>query len=826
MTTSETRCTSIEQRCRSGWILRLTIASAVVLLWQAASIQAATTVTKIAAGPEHSLFIKSDGSLWAMGENDSGQLGDGSCNDTNRPTQIVSGGVSSVTAGGLHTLFLKSDGSLWAMGNNYFGQLGIGITNSPIFVFAVPQKIVSGGVVAIAAGGNHSLFVKSDGSLWTMGWNLQGQLGDGTTNGSNVPKQVVSSGVVAVAAGGYHSLFLKSDGSLWAMGLNSSGQLGDGTTTNSQTPEQVVASGVVAVAVGECHSLFIKSDGSLWAMGDNRYGQLGDGTTDGALRPEQIVSGGVVAAATGVYDSLCLKSDGSVWAMGSSGFGQLANGASATNRPVQIFATGVKEIACGWFDSLFVKTDGSLWDVGVNFYGGLGDGFAGGCSHPEQVDPPTKPILASPVLADQSTQTTVKYIAAGNDSSFFVEADGSLWAMGANYDGELGDGTSASRFTPVQIVSGGVVAVATGGNPGGAAVPSSHSLFLKSDGSLWAMGLNSSGQLGDGTTTNSQTPEQVVVSGVVAVAAGEYHSLFIKSDGSLWGMGYNNAGQLGDGTTDGALRPEQIVSGGVVAIAAGALHSLFIKSDGSLWGMGYNNAGQLGDGTYRGQIRPERIVSNGVIAAAAGFGHSLFLKSDGSLWAVGDNRYGQLGDGTTNNNAFRPEEIVARGVVAIAAGALHSLFLKSDGSLWGMGYNNAGQLGDGTSGFGNSTNKPERIVPAGAIAAAAGCFHSLVLKSDGGLWGMGDNSQGELGNGSRSSPFPEKLAGGPWLHATCRLGGTYCLLSSTKLAQPLSQWARIWTNSVALRGSNNFSAPLSNEAGASAGPRFFILQSE
>lgn len=134
----------------------------------------------------------------------------------------------------------------------------------------------------------------------------------------------------------------------------------------------------------------------------------------------------------------------------------------------------------------------------------------------------------------------------------------------------------------------------------------SQSLFLKSDGSLWAMGNNSSGELGDGTTNNADLPELIVSNGVTAIAAGISHSLFLKRDGSLWSMGKNANGQLGDGTTNNSDRPELIISNGVMAIAAGAAHSLLIKTNGSLWAMGDNLTGELGDGTYLSTNRPSR----------------------------------------------------------------------------------------------------------------------------------------------------------------------------------------------------------------------------
>src|SRR6267378_4028442 len=165
----------------------------VLLLSQAVTAQAATTVTNIAAGFVHSLFIKSDGSLWAMGNDYYGELGDGGAfgTTTNRPEQIVASNVVTVAAGGLQSLFIKSGGSLWAMGNNINGQLGDGTSGG---FTNKPEQIVSSNVVAVASGAVHSLFLKSNGSLWAMGNNQGGQLGDGTTNNTSTPKEIVPSG--------------------------------------------------------------------------------------------------------------------------------------------------------------------------------------------------------------------------------------------------------------------------------------------------------------------------------------------------------------------------------------------------------------------------------------------------------------------------------------------------------------------------------------------------------------------------------------------------------------------------------------------------------
>jgi alpha-tubulin suppressor-like RCC1 family protein len=345
----------------------------------------AQAVTQVAAGGFHSLFIESDGSLWAMGRNNFGQLGDGSTNSgnyaTNLPERIVTGDVTAIAAGGDHSLFLKSDGSLWAMGNNSNGQLGDGTFNNT----NQPEQIMASNITAIAAGSFHSLFLKSDGSLWGMGYNYDGELGDGTNDtdgpyyGANRPQLIVATNVMAIAAGDNHSLFLKQDGSLWAMGQNLYGQLGDRMNNQTNLPERIIATNVMAIAAGYSFSLFLKNDGSLWAMGNNQYGELGDGTTDNGIyqtnQPEQIMASNVTAVVASRFYSLFRMSDGSLWAMGYNSTGQLGDGAyDNANRPQLIVSNNVTAIAGGWQHSLFLKSDGSLWAMGDNSYGQLGDG--------------------------------------------------------------------------------------------------------------------------------------------------------------------------------------------------------------------------------------------------------------------------------------------------------------------------------------------------------------------------------------------------------------------------------------------------------------------
>jgi alpha-tubulin suppressor-like RCC1 family protein len=207
-------------------------------------------------------------------------------------------------------------------------------------------------------------------------------------------------------------------------------------------------------------------------------------------------------------------------------------------------------------------------------------------------------------------------------------------------------------------------------------------------------------------------------------------------------------------------------------------------------------------------------------------------------WAF--NAFGQMGDGTFNEQTNTPEQIVSSNVIAIAAGDYHSFFIKSDGSLWCMGNNSQGQLGVGQENGG--TNFPEQIVSSGVVAVAGGSRHSLFLKSDGSLWAMGENLYGKLGDGfgedlvftpEQIFPSPQpmlntKISAGTNLQftATCQFGGPFCLLATTNLAQPISQWAPVLTNSVTDRGSNNFNATLFNALGSGPSRQFYMLQSQ
>ncbi|WP_233585470.1 Ig-like domain-containing protein [Corallococcus sp. CA054B] len=335
----------------------------------------------------------------------------------------------------------------------------------------------------------------------------------------------------------------------------------------------------------------------------------------------------------------------------------------------------------------------------------------------------------------------VARLVAGGIDSLAVKQDGTVWAWGHNVHGQLGDGTTTDRLTPVQVQ--GLTRVAA------IAASENHALTVKQDGTVWTWGYNGYGQLGDGTTTDRLTPVQVQgLTGIKALAGGYFHSLTLKQDGTVWAWGYNAYGQLGDGTTTQRLTPVHVPGlTGVAALAGSTYHSLAVKQDGTVWAWGYNGYGQLGDGTTTQRLTPVQVSGlTGVAAIAGGHLYSLALKQDGTVWAWGDNGNGQLGDGTSANHHTPTQVQGLMGVAAIAGGYSHSLALKQDGTVWAWGYNAYGQLGDGTT--------IQRLTPVqvpgltGVAAIAGGYFHSLALKQDGTVWAWGHNAYGQLGDGT------------------------------------------------------------------------------
>jgi alpha-tubulin suppressor-like RCC1 family protein len=354
----------------------------------------------------------------------------------------------------------------------------------------------------------------------------------------------------------------------WAWGFNGQGRLGDNSTTDRSSPVSVVGGFTdwIQVSAGNDHSLAVRANGTAWAWGINTNGRLGDNTIADRSSPVSVVGGFAdwIQVSAGREHNLGLRANGTAWAWGNNLNGQLGDNTSTTARssPVSVvggFSDWI-QVSAGGGHSLGVRANGAAWAWGFNGQGQLGDN--------------TTTSRSSPVSVVGGFTDWIQ-VSAGNAHSLGVRANGSAWAWGFNGQGQLGDNTITDRSSPVSVVGGFTdwIQVSAG---------FSHSLAVRANGTAWAWGLNSNGRLGDNSITSRLSPVSVVggFTDWIQVSAGRYQSLGVRANGTAWAWGANTNGQLGDNTIATRSSPVSVV--GVftdwIQVSAGNRHSLAIRS--------------------------------------------------------------------------------------------------------------------------------------------------------------------------------------------------------------------------------------------------------
>ena len=400
-----------------------------------------------------------------------------------------------------------------------------------------------------------------------------------------------------------------------------------------------------------------------------------------------------------------------------------------------------EKVAVGAYHSLAVNSDGEVFAWGYNNNGQVGDGTQTERSAPVAV-------TTSGVLAGQR----ITSVAAGFYHSVALSSTGEIYTWGRGFEGQLGDGTTTFRSVPVQLTRSEAIA---GVSFSAISAGYLNTFALSDDGRVFGWGTNSQGQLGDGTTTQRTTPVAVTTSGVldgvtiVAIAPGRLHSLALSSDGRVFSWGWNTSGQLGDGTTTQRTTPVAVTTSGVLAgvsisaIAAGENSSYALGSNGRVYSWGENACHELGDGTTTGRLEPVAVTTSGVLsgvsisAISAGFLGGFALDTEGRAYSWGSlfNSYGYLGDGGVADGTM-PVAVKTSGVLAgisISALALgpagrHQLAIGSDNKLYSWGFGASGQIGDG---FTMTRNEPVAVLEAALEAALTPTFATPTKTSDG-----------------------------------------------------------------------------------------------
>lgn len=413
--------------------------------------------------------------------------------------------------------------------------------------------------------------------------------------------------------------------------------------------------------------------------------------------------------------------------------------------------------------------------------------------------------LTAPSSAyDSVTAGQTRTMSGGAAESFIIDGSGTLWAWGDNMWGQLGDGTTQDRSLPVKVLEH-VRSVSAG---------ESHTYAVLEDNTLWAWGRNVSNAFPDNDELVSSPDPIKIMDDVASASTGVCTHLAVKTDGTLWTWGK----YTGSKTNKQISTPQKIMDN-VVSACTGFGHSLALQTDGSLWAWGQNNDGEIGDGSGRERLSPVKVMDN-VVSMSAGYGFSTAVKADGTLWTWGRNWQGELGDGTTwtwgpnwswessdpeehallqetlaawvekwgawaNRDHSIPVQVLDR-AVSVHASNNNTYALLNDGTLWAWGDNSSGDIGDGTT--------EDRLFPIPVLSqveqVSVGWDHVLARRTDGTLWTWGANVTGQLGNGEslfygnyvpRFSAFP--------IQVMENLGGRASLTPQAAGSSP-SQWAR------------------------------------
>ena len=708
------------------------------------TVSGITNAVDIATSGYASCAVLATGGVTCWGYGGHGELGNGTTNQTTVPVAIptLTGGVVNIDASQYHYCVTTASGGAKCWGHGPWGNLGDGSTaqrNAPVDVLGI-----SAGAVRIAASTHSSCAVTGTGGVMCWGYGANGQNGNGSTSQTYMAVPVTGiTDAVDIDGGHQHFCARLSSGAAKCWGWNGYGQLGTGNTSSAATPQSVtdLGSGVREISAGYYTSCAITAAGAVWCWGRNDGFELGNKTSTNSYVPVGVA---------GVKASILAVAETSL---------------SAVTLPTQRFRVGDAPVTFTAAtsnrssDIVYSSTNTSIAtvDSATRTLTIVGTGLAYVKAYVPATSTQSAHWSYARVEVPDSDYTAVR---TSHYNSCGITRQGALKCWGNNDWGQLGNGSTDRKYIPTLVrgLEAGVASVATGYH---------HTCALTTLGGVKCFGYNAQGQVGDGTTAQRITPAPVsgLSSGVVQVESGYLHSCALTAAGAVKCWGYNNYGQLGDGSTTNSAVPVDVVGlrSGVVQIDLGHEYSCALLATGAVRCWGYNGNGELGDNSAVSRYTPRNVsgLSSGVASIAAGFNHTCALLVSGAVRCWGYNGYAQIGDNTTANR-YVPTAVsgLSSGVARVEVGGHHTCALTTAGGVKCWGRNDLGQLGDGTT--------TRRQIPTDVPGMASGVIElstsnshtTCVIVENDTLKCWGYNDWGQLGNISTvSSTTPVTVYG-------------------------------------------------------------------
>ena len=748
--------------------------------------------SKVAYGASRAFAITTTGLLYGWGDNTWGAA-TGSFPDTAPVQQVTPLSWSQISTGRSYAMGITSDGGLYAWGFGQSGGLGDGTTVNK----SSPVKIGNSSWSQISSGYSHAAAITVDGLMYAWGANNFGALGDGTTTNRSSPV-IISSGTswAQVAAGTSFTAAISSLGGLYTTGAGANGVQGNSaTTTNRSSPTQVGTSSWSKIAAGTSYVMGITVNGTLYSWGLNSVGQLGLGDVTARSSPVAVGSSSWVSISAGVSTSYGKLLGGTIYGWGDNTSGQVGVGSQVTaaySSPVQIGTSSWVQLGLGGVYAnagRAINSAGQAYSWGSNQQGMLDNGRVG-------------IIWNTPTLNALSTTSwsTVAASPDGGSTGFTaaIDVNGGLYIWGINTNGVIGDSTTVNKSSPIKLGTSSWSAVACG---------EGHILAITSLGALFTWGLSTSGQLGNGSTsstTSRSSPVAVGTSSWVQVAAGLSHSHAIRTGGSLFGWGLNSSGQVGDSTITTRSSPVAVGTSSWSKISASPSGTAGILSTGLLYQWGLSTFLTYPTGLASASSPIQIGVSAGVISwsqVAAGYSNVLGIDTTGGMWVWGGATYG-FGSGF---NLVTPTQINTSSWSQIAASQFSVAAITIDGGLWTWGVNTYGTLGDGTS---VDKSSPIKIGTSSWTKVFAGpyAYNVFGTLTNNILYGWGYNANGSLGdNTTVSKSSPVQLAGAvatsSWSLVSSANEVTVGLINGALYAWGLNSTGRLGLTDVVPRSS-------------------------